>query len=207
MARRSKSPRQPATLVLLAAGTGIALVAAGSSQAVPSRPLVPLPSGQLARCQASALLRPSCIRKVPRVTGNYDAAKGSDRAGPVFHVFNLEHFVPSRPPKGAHITVAAGAVWRLTPYADPDRRSRSVQLTEKVRRASRTRPVSFGHRGWHGRKGILYLAPSYPDGGMLGDHLVFQWGRGNHLRVVSLHAWAPLEETAATLRAMVETLP
>jgi hypothetical protein len=42
---------------------------------------------------------------------------------------------------------------------------------------------------------------------MLGDHLVFQWGRGNHLHVVSLHAWAPLEETAATLRAMVETLP
>ena len=178
------------------------------SQAVPSRPLVPLPSGQLARCQGSALLRPSCIREVPRVTGNYDASKAGDRAGPEFHVFDLEHFVPSRPPKGAHITVAAGAVWRLTPYADPDRSSRAVQLSENIRRASsRTSPVSFGHRRWNGRKGILYLAPPYLHGGQLGDHLVFQWGRGNHIRLVSLHAWAPLEETAATLRAMVETLP
>jgi len=153
-------------------------------------------------------LRPSCIREVPRVTGNYDASKAGDRAGPEFHVFDLEHFVPSRPPKGAHITVAAGAVWRLTPYADPDRSSRAVQLSENIRRASsRTSPVSFGHRRWNGRKGILYLAPPYLHGGQLGDHLVFQWGRGNHMRVVSLHAWAPLEETAATLRAMVLTLP
>jgi hypothetical protein len=152
-------------------------------------------------------LRPSCIRKVPRVTGNYDASKGRDRAGPEFHLFDLEHFVPSRPPKGAHITVAAGAAWRLTPYVDPDRTSRSVQLSEKVRQAFRMRPVSFGHRRWNGREGILYLAPPLLRGGQLGDHLVFQWGRGNHLRVVSLHAWAPLEETAATLRAMVETLP
>ena len=56
-------------------------------------------------------------------------------------------------------------------------------------------------------RGILYLAPPYLHGGQLGDHLVFQWGRGNRMYVVSLHAWAPLGETAATLRAMVATLP
>jgi len=55
--------------------------------------------------------------------------------------------------------------------------------------------------------GILYLAPPFPNGGQLGDHLVFQWQRSRRTYVVTLHSWAPLKETEATLRAMVTALP
>jgi hypothetical protein len=41
-------------------------------------------------------------------------------------------------------------------------------------------------------------------GGQLGDHLVFEWGEGSDRLVYSLHAWKPLADTAATLKAMVE---
>jgi hypothetical protein len=196
-----------AALVVLAGCAATALVLAGLSQASLSRPLTPLPAAQLAKCQASAQLRPACIRKVPRVTGRYRAYRARDGGpAPEFQVFDLEYFVPSRPPKGAHITVAAGAVSRLTPYTDPKAATNVVQLSDRVRRADRSKPVSFGSRRWNDLQGILYLAPPYLHGGQLGDHLVFQWTRSGQTYVVSLHAWAPLPETAATLRAMVATL-
>jgi hypothetical protein len=66
--------------------------------------------------------------------------------------------------------------------------------------------VSFGHRRWNERRVILYLAPPFLHGGQLGDHLVFQWRQRTRTYVVSLHSWAPLLETAATLRAIVEGL-
>ena len=62
--------------------------------------------------------------KVPRVNGRYRAFRARDgRVVPELWVFDLEYFVPSRPPKGAHITIAAGAVRRLTPYREPDAES------------------------------------------------------------------------------------
>jgi hypothetical protein len=71
----------------------------------------------------------------------------------------------------------------------------------------RTSGLSFGERTWNGRTGELLLAPSYPHGGMEGDHLVFRWTQGGLDFSLSLHAWDPLEETKATLRALVESLP
>jgi hypothetical protein len=41
---------------------------------------------------------------------------------------------------------------------------------------------------------------------MLGNHLVFRWGTDRRY-VVSLHAWEPLAEAAATLRAIVASTP
>jgi hypothetical protein len=57
-----------------------------------------------------------------------------------------------------------------------------------------------------GLSGDLILAPSYPRGGMLGNHLVFRWGSKRRY-VVSLHAWEPLLEAEATLRAIVASTP
>jgi hypothetical protein len=167
--------------------------------------LAALPKAQLAKCTASRLLRPTCTPWVPRVDGRYRAQFARDgKLVPAAHVFNLEYFVASeKPPKGAHVASAAGAVRRLTPYADPTGRSRAVPLSTPVD-VNRRKPVSFGARNWNRRRGILYLAP--PHGGMFGDHLVFQWQRGERMYVVSLHTWWPLEETAATLKAMVIAL-
>ena len=174
----------------------------------PSARLVALPPTQLAKCVQSRLLRPACPRFVPRVTGGYRALFARDgKLVPVLHVFDLERFAPSlMPPEGAHIAVAAGAVQRLTPYADPTARSPVVPVTHPVN-AYRRKPVSLGPRTWNGRRGLLYLAPPYPWGGQLGDHLAFQWRDGPRLYVISLHTWWPLPQTAATLRAMVMALP
>ena len=196
------------TLLIVVLGAFVVTAAGMTSELVHSRPLVPLTAAQLAKCRGSTLLRPACVSEVPRVNGRYRAFRARDgRVVPELWVFDLEYFVPSRPPKGAHITIAAGAVRRLTPYREPDAESRVVRLGEEIRKTPRTRPVSFGFRRWNGVKGILYLAPPYLHGGQLGDHLVFQWGEGSAMHAVSLHSWAPLEETAATLRAMVETIP
>jgi hypothetical protein len=73
-------------------------------------------------------------------------------------------------------------------------------------RLARARPISFGRVRWSGLSGDLFLAPSYPRGGMLGNHLVFRWGSERRY-VVSLHAWEPLLEAEATLRAIVGSTP
>ena len=179
------------------------------SQPASSRPLTPLAKAQLVKCRASRFLAPACIRRVPRVAGSYRAYRTRDgHVEPELQIFDLERYSqPLRPPTGAHITVAAGAVWRLTPFRDPDQASTVMRLSDAIRERARSRPVSFGYRRWNGLRGVLYLAPPYLHGGQLGDHLVFQWGRADRMYVVSLHTWAPLAETAATLRAMVETLP
>jgi hypothetical protein len=64
--------------------------------------------------------------------------------------------------------------------------------------------VSFGPVTWGGHDGVLFLAPPFLHGGQLGDHLVFEWGETNDRHVYSLHAWKPLADTAATLKAIVE---
>jgi hypothetical protein len=108
-----------------------------------------------------------CVRKVPRVTGHYDASRGGDPLAPKFYVFDLEHFVPSRPPKGAHVTLAVGEAKRASFIWLP--RTRTAACWAITSSAS-------------GGAGTTCM--SYP----------------------CTHG-APLEETAATLRAMVETLP
>jgi len=166
--------------VVVAAAVALAAdattLAAGAS---PSIRLDRLPATQLAKCTKSKLLPPACPRVVPRVAGGYRALLARDgKLKPALHVFDLERFAPSlQPPEGAHITVVAGAVQRLTPYADPTARSPIVPVTHPVN-VNRTQPVSFGLRTWNGRRGLLYLAPPYIHGGQLGDHIVFQWRQG-----------------------------
>jgi hypothetical protein len=67
--------------------------------------------------------------------------------------------------------------------------------------------VSFGRVRWAGREGLLSLAPSFPTGGFLANHLNFVWREHGVQHTLSLHAWEPLTEAAALLRTMVERLP
>ena len=204
-----RSLRSRLLLFLLASSAAAAILALVSSSArtATSPRLDMLSAMQLVDCRAVALVRPVCPRGVPRVVGGYRALLTRDgKLEPALYVFDLERFaVPLRPPKGAHITAAAGAVWRLTPYQDPTSESVVRPLSDHVN-VNRWNPVSFGVRQWGRRQGILYLAPPYLHGGQLGDHLVFQWGTGNRMHVLSLHRWSPLTETVATLRAMVIAL-
>jgi hypothetical protein len=174
--------------------------------------LVPLAPKRLEHCRRSALLRPACPRRVPRVGAPYLSHLATDLLGRGsrlrLDVFNLERGgeVPgrpdlNRPPRMGHLVLAAGEVERLAATAFvPARRTR---LRNGLLSRDRTLSLDLGRARWSGRSGSLLLAPSYPRGGMLGNHLIFRWTTDGGDYLVSLHAWEPLREAAATLRAIV----
>jgi hypothetical protein len=65
----------------------------------------------------------------------------------------------------------------------------------------------LAHPTWGGRRGSLILVPPYPLGGIHGDHLMFLWSESETDLAVSIHAWPPLDEAEATLRAIVASVP
>lgn len=69
-------------------------------------------------------------------------------------------------------------------------------------RESRDDPISFGLLDLGGKPALLFLAPPYPSGGYLGNHLVLVWEVQEGRHAISLHAWEPLTEAVATLRRM-----
>lgn len=194
----------------------LVLTGATSGLAGPAvAPLARLSPPLLDRCGRSALLRPVCPRLVPAVSG-YRSYLAVELAGgaSVLDVFDLEYGGEyprnperNRPPRMAHVVVVAGTVGRrLVPFREPSA-TRGKPVRDGILRARRTRLVSFGQRRWADRLGVLYVAPAYPTGGVLGNHLVFSWRQLNEPYALSLHAWEPLTESAATLQRMMEALP
>jgi hypothetical protein len=172
--------------------------------------LVPLAPKKLAHCRKAALLRAACPRLVPRVRAAYLNHLAVEREGTRFSLatFNLERGgeypdAPerNRPPRMAHLVVVGGHVERAA--AGVFDGLRRAVLRDGLMRRKRERSFAFGIVEWAGRSGELLLAPSYPRGGMLGNHLVFRWRGGRREYVLSLHGWEPLTEAAATLRAVV----
>lgn len=171
--------------------------------------LVELPPPLLAECRRSALVRPACPARVPRVRGLYRSQRSRDvlRPARVLDVFDLERAPDrdqpdeNRPPRFAHIGLLAGEARRIGAWVVPRDRTAFV-LRDGLMLPSRTEPISFGHVRWGETRGLLFLAPPFPAGGYLADHLAFVWQAGGTRWVVSLHAWEPLRQAVATLRAM-----
>jgi hypothetical protein len=141
---------------------------------------------------------------VPRVRAPYltHLSRGNGVA-----LFDLDRGLPgSAPPVGAHVTVAVGDTARLAPFRHPDAADPVAALGDpRTEDHRRTAAISFGRVRWGGRSGLLFLAPPVFHGGQLGDHLVFEWGAGDSRLLYSLHAWLPLADAVATLRALVES--
>jgi hypothetical protein len=197
--------------VLFACVLALTPVASGSAGTSPV-PLVSLSAAKLEHCERSALLRPACPRVVPQVRAPY-LSNLSVQGGSVLDVFNLERGGESprnpernRPPRLSHVVAVAGNVEGLAPFREP-RGETGARLRDGLLRRSRAAPLSFGRVRLAGRVGALYLMPSFPRGGMLGNHLVFSWRHGERPYALSLHAWEPLTASVATLRAIVEGLP
>jgi hypothetical protein len=193
----------------------LAVLAAAGAVAVEPVRLVPLAPKRVAYCSRSRLLRPACPRLVPRVRAAYlshlSLAPSDDRRR--MDIFNLERGgeYPSepernRPPRMAHLVIAGGAVENAAPVFALAH-ARRTKPRNGLMRLARVRSVSFGRVRWSGLIGDLFLAPSYPRGGMLGNHLVFRWGSPKRRFVVSLHGWEPLRESVVTLRAIVASTP
>lgn len=192
---------------LLAAPFAFA-VSYGPDQLSPP-PLAPISARKLADCERSGLLGPVCPRLIPRVPG-YSASLYVE---PHLDVFNLERGAEyprrpelNRPPRMLHVVAVAGGVERLTSLRAPSA-ARGTAVPDGLMRRARARPVGFGRVRWGGRAGAFYLMPSWPRGGMLGNHLVFSWQEERRSYALSLHAWEPLTESAQTLRALVESIP
>jgi hypothetical protein len=199
-------------LALLASALSAGSIGAADTRPVP---LVSLAPKRIAYCERSTLLRAACPRLVPRVRAAYGSHLALDptKRGPRVDIFNLERGGEypaqpelNRPPRMSHLVIAGGVVERVAPIFEDLVRARPVRLRNGLMRSKRVRPLSFGRVRWKGLAGDLFLAPSYPLGGMLGNHLVFRWGVDRRY-LVSLHGWEPLTEAAATLRAIVASTP
>jgi hypothetical protein len=201
-------------LVLCACTLALSQAAPASTGTRDPVRLIPLSATKLDHCERSGLLRAACPRVVPRVGAPYLSNLSVELTGrSVLDVFNLERGgeyprAPERnaPPRMAHVVAVAGNVERLASFREP-RDEPGNEVRDGLVRRSRAAPLSFGHVRWGGRLGALYLMPSYPRGGMLGNHLVFSWRQDERPYALSLHAWEPLTESVATLRSMVEGLP
>jgi hypothetical protein len=174
--------------------------------------LVGLARPRLAHCLRARELRPICPRDVPAAGAPFSTHLSREPRAPrgAVTVFNMERGgehpqnpEANRPPAMAHLVVAAGAVRRLAPIWRLG--VRRAYLTDGLMWFRRAHLLRFGAVRWAGRKGWLELAPSFSRGGMLGNHLLFRWGRHGKEKLVSLHAWEPLTEAAAVLRRVVES--
>lgn len=173
--------------------------------------LVEMPSKALARCRATALLADVCPTRVPALSSHFfvDSSRSSHPS-----IFSLESGTPetegiaaaNRPPQYVRVTIEAGDLDRALDFAYP-MRGRPQALATLERRGRRERAAFIAREVWAGSAGSVVLAPSYPDGGFHHDHVAFRWTDNGVDYIVSLHAWAPLAEAKATLRAIVASIP
>jgi hypothetical protein len=112
-----------------------------------------------------------------------------------------------RPPVWAHVGVSAGRItaspslsFRWPEGGEPTPVRNGLFLRD------RRKALFLGHVRFGTRSGTLVLAPSYPLGGMEGDHLIFYWKATGVKYMVSLHGWEPFLQVVATLRVMVASI-
>ena len=81
--------------------------------------------------------------------------------------------------------------------------SEPVRPHDGLWRATRPRAPFLGRIRWGTQIAQLILAPSYPAGGMMGDHLIFFYRAHGHDYLLSLHGWEPFLQVVATLQVIV----
>lgn len=169
-------------------------------------PLMAMPPKMLAGCTRFEELEPACPAMVPEIAKSAFSSSKASREATELWVFFAEWNVPRRglseknaPPQFAHVNAYAAAPDMLVQFE-------SEELGEDAPSGTRTSGLTLGERTWNGRTGELVLAPSYPHGGTEGDHLIFEWTQDDLTYSLSLHAWDSLDETEATLEAMVASI-
>jgi hypothetical protein len=170
-------------------------------------PLMAIPPRALEKCRSGEPLKPVCPIKVPRIkpgTFHFSTAPKAD-----WPIFSAEWGAPTpgisqrnAPPRFAHLVVH-GPRRSMFPFELPSElHPGSSGIKDKRRHA-----LLLDSPTWADREGMLVLAPTYPFGGIDGDHLIFRWEEAGENYAVSLHAWRPLSEPIATLRAVVASIP
>jgi hypothetical protein len=179
----------------------------------------PVPHSAWSACVQASLLRSACPRSVPvsgSRTAPPNIVAGCS-GGPTMNNVPLvskqcrfaqwSYLAYGRPIPGGQngIVVAASELTPPPPYfvhvlvygtTDPSAlgfalpRGRPRPLTDALlERTNRRRAVLISRVQWAGHAGELILAPSFPDGGELGSHLIFSYRTGRIDRGISLHPW------------------
>jgi hypothetical protein len=214
---------------LLAAAALVCLAACGGSErgrepepatTGPEEPaaveVIATPPDAVRACRRSPLLRPACPQRVPEApfdpaseiyqTHVFSSGPGGAQTFDLSWGGEYPRPARNRPPALVHVVLVGGQP--LGPLEGLDiPRPGQAELRDGLLERERGRAFSFGAARWHGRRGRLLLAPPYPRGGIMGNHLVFRWREGRRGYALSLHAWEPLTETAETLQRVVGSLP
>ena len=223
------APADSEVLVLWARGGQISVL--GADRTVLSstaqiarqpRPLSPSPTRVLVSCERSRLLRPACPRRLPAAYRYTNSLCPAGKRGCLFperiDMFNIESLrSPNRirrRPSFVHLVVYAGDLGGPKGFQshahsafpfDWPHVSSAQALMDGISRHRRAEAVALGRRRFGAVRGELVLAPATQ--AMDGGHLIFRWHSGQREYAVSLHAWEPLTEAAATLRTVVATVP
>lgn len=165
--------------------------------------LMPLPARAARRCGETPGIEAVCPAEVPKIEGRTFLSLQSARG-----LFSAEWGVGrsgigrrGSPPDFSHLVVQGGDPGTILPFEMPDGAAQGVDLGRR-----REGALLLGRPRWNKVNGSLVLAPPYPDGGVNGDHLVYLWREDGAAHALSLHAWLPLREATATLRAVVESI-
>jgi hypothetical protein len=216
--RAVRIARLVTVLVAASAWPSAPAVAPASAIVAGPRPvrMVATPGYVLRVCRRSALLAHACPGLLPAVshlssehpyTASLCRAGARGCLGLRWDDLELQHAGPgNRPPRWAHVSVLAGRLDHAFSFAYPAA-GPAVTPRDGLFAPARRRPLFLGRRRWGRASGTLVLAPSYPSGGEQGDHLIFRSRHGGVEFAVTLHAWEPLLQAVATLRAMVRSIP
>jgi hypothetical protein len=145
---------------------------------------------------------------MPTVDASQDRA-GAFRNGRDQFVFFTEWSGPypgvtekNAPPRFTHIVVHASDLEGSLPFEWPKEVRDVPNPIPKKRHAA----ILSDETTWFGRTGQLVLAPSFPTGGIDGDHIIFRWQEGELAYAISIHGWAPLGESIKTLKEIVGSI-
>ncbi len=161
-------------------------------------------------CRVSQLIRRSCPERVP--AGSYPrngiVLTPIGAPGERFDLFALT----GRGERGPHFELLAsryglGRARAGRVFADWPRSGPEVGIFDGLLAVDRKRPLLLGRLRWNGRDGELVLDRPDPSGGRNGNHLVFRWQERGIDYAATLHAREPLRRAAATLRAVVASMP
>jgi hypothetical protein len=182
-----------------------------------SRALAPTmertPAYVLAYCRKSRWLPLACPRLLPRMEQpmpHWEVTLcGVGTAGCQGLAWDDLNLVDAgnghRPPIWSHISIYAGNLTSAFRFQYPANGPRPSHLDGLFARTT-TRAIFVGSFTWGGRHGTVVLAPDYPAGGEQGGHLIFRWHQSGVEYALGLHAWEPLSEMFATLKAMVASI-
>lgn len=176
--------------------------------------LVQTPAQALQRCRTTRYVRDACPRLVP-VMSDHFFVDSSGSSSTSYGTFSLESGAPvgrgitqrNQPPRYVRVTVQAGDLSDAFDFRYPTTGRAKALRSVQLRAPARARAVFLQEAAWANRNGSLIVAPSYEWGGFHANHIAFRWSRGATDYVVSLHAWKPLAEARASLKAIVTSIP